>query len=61
MAPQSTPERGTVQLCGVFGCCPTVDFTDPKVVVLKDDFNGKVQFTPEQWQDLKNKFAPKPN
>lgn len=54
-----TPEKGTVKLCGVQGCCPTVDFTDPEKVVLKDDFGGKVQLTRDQWQDLKSKFASK--
>lgn len=50
-------EQGVVTLCGTQGCCPTVDFTDPKAVVLKDDFGGKVTLTPEQWRDMKNKFA----
>lgn len=63
MAPKSTntPEQGRVQLCGVKNCCPSVDFTDPKQVVLKDDFNGRIQLTLEQWQDLKTKFASKTN
>lgn len=50
-------ETGIVRLCGVQGCCPTVDFTDPQKVVLKDDFGGQVQLTLDQWQDLKAKFA----
>ena len=50
---------GTVKLCGVQGCCPTIDFTNSKKVVLKDDFGGKVQLTREQWADLKAKFASK--
>ncbi len=53
------PEMGTVKLCGVQGCCPTIDFTNSKKVVLKDDFGGKVQLTREQWADLKAKFASK--
>ncbi len=58
---QRTSEKGIVKLCGVQGCCPTVDFTDPQKVVLKDDFGGQVQLTQVQWQDLKARFASKPN
>ena len=61
MTPQRTPEMGTVKLCGVQGCCPTVDFTDPEKVVLADDFGGKVQLTREQWTELKTRFARKPD
>lgn len=57
---QRTPEKGTVKLCGVQGCCPSVDFTDPQKVVLKDDFGGQVQLTRDQWQDLKARFASQP-
>lgn len=56
---QRVPEEGKVKLCGVQGCCPEVDFTDPQKVVFTDDFGGKVQFTPAQWEDLKVKFVPK--
>lgn len=56
---QRTPEKGIVKLCGVQGCCPSVDFTDPQMVVLKDDFDGQIQLTQDQWQDLKTKFASK--
>jgi len=48
---------GMVKLCGVQGCCPTVDFTNPGKVVLADDFGGKVQLTREQWTELKTRFA----
>ena len=54
---QHTFEKGVVQLCGVLGCCPTVDFTDPTKIILKDDFGGQVQLTREQWVDLKTRFA----
>jgi hypothetical protein len=54
---QKTPEMGIVALCGVQGCCPTIDFTDPNQIVLKDDFGGKVQLTQEQWAELKTRFA----
>jgi len=54
---QPTPEKGIVKLCGTQGCCPTVDFTNPQEVVLKDDFGGQVKLTSEQWQDLKTRFS----
>ncbi len=57
MTPPRTPEQGVVMLCGTSGCCPSVDFTDPQKVILKDDFGGQVQLTPKQWGDLKAKFA----
>ncbi len=50
-------EIGKITLCGVQGCCPTVDFTDPEKVVLTDDHGGRVQLTKAEWQDLKTKFA----
>ena len=50
-------EQGVVKLCGVQGCCPMVDFTNPRKVILKDDFGGHVQLTRKQWRDLKSKFA----
>ena len=59
MKHQPTLEQGTIMLCGVQGCCPTINFTDPQKIVLKDDFGGQVQLTREQWQDLKVKFASK--
>ncbi len=56
---KNIPEVGTVKLCGVQGCCPTIDFTDPQKIVLKDDFGGQVQLTQDQWVDLKAKFGSK--
>lgn len=58
---QCTHEKGVIKLCGVQGCCPTVDFTDPQKVVLKDDFGGYVQLTQVQWKDLKARFAFNPD
>lgn len=58
MKTNRTPEKGIVTLCGVKGCCPTVDFTDPTKVVLKDDHGGQVQLTQAEWTELKAKFAP---
>jgi hypothetical protein len=60
MRTNAVPEQGTVRLCGVQGCCPAIDFNDPKSVVLTDDFNGKVTLTREQWADLKAKFGDQP-
>ncbi|MFZ3073912.1 MAG: hypothetical protein WA093_02150 [Minisyncoccales bacterium] len=53
----NTLEKGTVKLCGVNGCCPTIDFANPLKVTLRDDFGGMVRLTRDQWQDLKAKFA----
>lgn len=51
-------EEGIVTLsCGGGECCPTVDFTNPEKVVLKDDFGGKVELTQKQWNDLKSRFT----
>ncbi len=55
----ANPEKGKILLCGVQGCCPSIDFTDPNLVVLKDDFGGEVRLTREQWMDLKTKFTEK--
>jgi hypothetical protein len=57
MAPGRVPEQGVVTLCGVQGCCPTVDFTNPQKVVLRDDHGGQVQLTPQEWAELKSKFG----
>lgn len=58
MAKDREPEEvGKVTLCGVQGCCPTVDFTDAEKVVITDDHGGKVQLTNLEWADLKAKFA----
>ncbi len=49
-------EEGVVMFCGDSGCCPLVDFTDPKRVILKDDYGGKVKLTREQWSLFKKHF-----
>jgi len=59
MTPHRTLEVGMVKLCGLRGCCPTVDFTDPEKVILADDLGGKVQLTRAEWTDLKTRFAQK--
>ncbi len=37
-----------VALCGVQGCCPTAEFTGDSVI-LRDDFEGKVTLTRDEW------------
>lgn len=49
-------EDGVVMFCGDSGCCPSIDFTDPETVILKDDFGGKVRLTREQWSLFKKRF-----
>lgn len=51
-------EQGVIKFCGVQGCCPSIDFTDPNKVVIKDDFGGSVELTIEQWKELKALFVP---
>ena len=59
-ASQRVPEQGMVKLCGVAGCCPSVDFSNPEKVILKDDFGGQVELTRAQWKDLNDKFGSNP-
>lgn len=40
-----------ITLCGVQGCCPTIELTETEIV-LRDDFGGRVKLTPAQWADL---------
>lgn len=40
-----------IKLCGVEGCCPTVEFKK-KSILIKDDFSGKVKLNKDQWNDL---------
>lgn len=46
-------DTGVLTLCGVQGCCPTVDFTNPDEVVLRDDHGGTVRLTQAEWGELK--------
>lgn len=41
-----------IHLCGVQGCCPTVEIhhSSDKVVITDDD-GGKVTLTKEQWRE----------
>ena len=46
-----------IVICGrTGGCCPTVDIRK-KDVIIRDDYNGKVRFTTEQWKELKQKIV----
>lgn len=54
-----------MMLCGRPGkCCPTVDTNDSQTfegnvtttVSIRDDYGGKVAFTKEQWEILKDKI-----
>ncbi|MBT9136540.1 MAG: hypothetical protein DDT34_01622 [Firmicutes bacterium] len=41
-----------IQLCGVQGCCPTVEIhRGSDKVVITDDDGGKVTLTKEQWRE----------
>lgn len=53
-------ETGVLTLCGVQGCCPTVDFTNPEEVVLRDDRGGVVRLTQAEWGELKQ-FVRQPS
>jgi hypothetical protein len=57
MTEKSSVESGVVTLCGVQGCCPTIDFTDPQKIVITDDFGGSVQLTKDQWEEMKSIFT----
>ena len=40
-----------VKLCGVQGCCPTVEINhNSNEVTIADDFGGSVKLTKEQWE-----------
>jgi hypothetical protein len=51
-------ENGILTLCGVQGCCPTVDFNDPEDIVIRDDHGGEVRLTRAEWGELA-KYAAK--
>ncbi len=38
-----------IALCGVQGCCPTAEFTSDGVI-LRDDHQGQVKLTEQEWQ-----------
>lgn len=57
LSPGESSEKGLVALCGDRGCCPTLDFSNPNKVILRDDIGGRVSLTREQWEDLKERFA----
>lgn len=52
-----SPKTGVrrVVLCGVQGCCPTVDvYDDENKVVISDDEGGQVTLTKEQWKEARD-------
>jgi hypothetical protein len=44
-------DGATVTLCGVQGCCPTLNYIEGGVE-LKDDFGGKVKLSSAEWGEL---------
>lgn len=43
-------------LCGVQGCCPTVEVDHAaEKLVIKDDFGGSVTLTKSEWRDALEK------
>lgn len=54
MAEINNPEAKVtrIQLCGVQGCCPTVEIhhSSDKIIITDDD-GGKVTLTKEQWRE----------
>lgn len=44
-----------VKLCGVQGCCPTVELLDGGNVHLRDDHGGLVKLTKNEWNELCSK------
>ena len=51
----SESKKTVLTLCGVQGCCPTVEIKEEGVLI-KDDVGGKVQLNSDQWGDLKKKI-----
>jgi hypothetical protein len=45
---KSNKASRTIPLCGVQGCCPTAEFTTDGVI-LRDDHEGKMQLTSDEW------------
>ena len=46
----------TITLCGVQGCCPTVEVHDnDDKVVISDDHGGSVTLTKREWRDAVTK------
>ncbi len=42
-----------IRLCGVQGCCPTVEISKDDVVI-RDDDGGQVKLTKAQFAELQN-------
>ena len=43
-----------IRFCGTFGCCPTIEFKKG-LILIKDDFGGRVKLNKDQWNDLVKK------
>jgi hypothetical protein len=41
--------KTVIALCGVQGCCPTAEISDTGVV-LRDDYNGSMRLTQDEWR-----------
>lgn len=48
---QKQPIRKQITLCGVQGCCPTVNYIEDGVVI-KDDLGGEVTLSNMEWREL---------
>jgi len=48
-----------VTLCGVQGCCPTLEVQEDGGVIIRDDFGGNVRLNHQEWNDLKEKIFRK--
>lgn len=54
------PNAQRITLCGVQGCCPTVDICNTEDrVVIQDDHGGKVTLTKAEWHEATTKAAIK--
>lgn len=54
-------DKGILKLCCAVHGCPSVDFTDPSAVVLKDDFGGVVRLSKDEWELLKSHITAEAN
>ena len=46
-----------LQLCSEQGCCPTIKFVErdgKNIIVIEDDYSGRVELKENEWNDLKS-------